>query len=351
MTKSVKLRGGGSADVIIPQDNPPAKKIHSAAHLQLVEAETYLVATQATEHGLFMKLSGALVAGCRGVVIGECHKGNSVSSATKATNAEDEVAGDEVAEQKRDGSKNRSRARDLTLLPPSSLRPSSLRWFPSSQCELLPHALQPPTSPPQAHDRHTMVRRRNLLSVPPVPMSRESAGFTMTCADAPLGACIIVSCVVPPCTTAGVVGGMDWVFGGSLSAVVVGGTDWGLWGMRKARVDACTLPAPYFSVEHGVRDGGHAKRGFSPTLTEKHGRCGTDPIHQLPSTHKQRRVPRTPLSGRLRFGLSPLFSPWYPRPRHRQEHTTFKLAHPSAPGPLSTDMNGFACGSHTEQCL
>jgi hypothetical protein len=119
MTKSVKLRGGGSADVIIPQDNPPAKKIHSAAHLQLVEAETYLVATQATEHGLFMKLSGALVAGCRGVVIGECHKGNSVSSATKATNA-----GDEVAEQKRDGVKNRSRVTSLFfLLPPLDLPP------------------------------------------------------------------------------------------------------------------------------------------------------------------------------------------------------------------------------------
>ncbi|KAJ7820298.1 hypothetical protein B0H14DRAFT_3472373 [Mycena olivaceomarginata] len=45
-------------------------------------------------------------------------------------------------------------------------------------------------------------------------------------------------------------------------AVVVGGTNWALWGMRKARVDACALPAPYFSVEHGVRDGGHAKRGM-----------------------------------------------------------------------------------------
>ncbi|KAJ7807419.1 hypothetical protein B0H14DRAFT_2609664 [Mycena olivaceomarginata] len=339
MTKSVKLRGGGSADVIIPQDNPPAKKIHSAAHLQLVEAETYLVATQATEHGLFMKLSGALVAGCRGVVIGECHKGNSVSSATKATNAEDEVAGDEVAEQKRDGSKNRSRVTSLFfLLPPLDLPPFggsprlNASCLYSTRGVAFPHALQT-ANISTAGTRQT---HNDLLSVPPVPMSRESAGFTMTCADAPLGACIIVSCVVPPCTTAGVVGGMDWVFGGSLSAVVVGGTDWGLWGMRKARVDACTLPAPYFSVEHGVRDGGHAKRGFSPTLTEKHGRCGTDPIHQLPSTHKQRRVPRTPLSGRLRFGLSPLFSPWYPRPRHRQEHTTFKLAHPSAPGPLST---------------
>ncbi|KAJ7811824.1 hypothetical protein B0H14DRAFT_2606290 [Mycena olivaceomarginata] len=209
MTKSVKLGGGGSADVIIPQDNPPAKK----------SIQLRISATQATEHGLFMKLSGALVAGCRGVVI-------------------------------------------------------------------------------------------DLLSVPPVPMSHGSAGFTKMCTDAPL--------------------------------VVVGGTDSGLWGMHKARVDACTLPAPYFSVKHGVRDGGHAKRG-----------CGTDPIYQLPSAHKQRRVPRTPLSGHLRFGLSPLFLPWSPRPRHWQEHTTFKLAHPSAPGPLSTrrmaSLAGVTLGSASER--
>jgi hypothetical protein len=69
------------------------------------------------------------------------------------------------------------------------------------------------------------------------------------------------------------------------------------------------------------------RRTFSPALTEKHGEMWdrSNPPHQLPSVHRQWRAPCTPLSGRLRFGLSPLFSPWLPHRRHRQEHTPFKL--------------------------
>ncbi|KAJ7795618.1 hypothetical protein B0H14DRAFT_2620767 [Mycena olivaceomarginata] len=52
-----------------------------------------------------------------------------------------------------------------------------------------------------------------------------------------------------------------------MPAVVVGGRDWVLWGMHKVKADACTLPAPCFSVEHGVRDGGHTEHSSHPSTS------------------------------------------------------------------------------------
>jgi hypothetical protein len=116
-----------------------------------------------------------------------------------------------------------------------------------------------------------------------------------------------------------------------MAAVVVGGRDWALRGMRKVRADASLHPALLWSTECETGD------------TQSTGECIQSPSHHFSSADSEARrdvgpiqypLPApirpqaavhasNPLSSRLRFGLSPLFSPWPPQPRHRQEHTPF----------------------------
>ncbi|KAJ7838480.1 hypothetical protein B0H14DRAFT_3447049 [Mycena olivaceomarginata] len=116
-----------------------------------------------------------------------------------------------------------------------------------------------------------------------------------------------------------------------MAAVVVGGRDCALRGMRKVRADACTLPAACFSVEHGVRDGGHAEH-----------RCGTDPIPPTsshPSTSSG--VHLAPLSAVVSA------SAFHPSSRHGLPTAdTGRNIHPSnssfRSGSTEHETNGFA---------
>jgi hypothetical protein len=202
-----------------------------------------------------------------------------------------------------------------------------------------------------------------------VPTSSGSAGFAMTCAGALLRAWIVLSRGVPPMHGSSCCWGHELGVPGDhclvsyhpcMAAVVVRGMDWVLWDCRllccatpvqrrlslgagtgcygDAQGEGGCMHPPCTLLFCGARS---ARRGtrraqvsvysphrtFSLALIEKHEEMWdrSNPPHQLPSVHKQRRAPRTPLSGRLRFGLSPLFLPWPPRPQHRQEHTPFKL--------------------------
>jgi hypothetical protein len=143
-----------------------------------------------------------------------------------------------------------------------------------------------------------------------------------------------------PCMTA-VVGGMNWVFRAIVYSCRATHAWWrlslGAWTGDAQGEGGCMHP-PCTWLFCGTRSARRGTRGarvnvysprrtFSPALTEKHGEIWdrSNPPRQLPSVHKQWCAPRTPLSGRLCFSLSPLFSPWPPRPWHRQEHTPFKF--------------------------
>ncbi|KAJ7820782.1 hypothetical protein B0H14DRAFT_2599762 [Mycena olivaceomarginata] len=77
------------------------------------QSATRLRATQATE--ILAGAGAGCLKGCRGVVMSECHKSNSVSSATKAADTGDE--GDRAEERWSE----EPVTHDITLLPPSSL--------------------------------------------------------------------------------------------------------------------------------------------------------------------------------------------------------------------------------------